>query len=703
MKRGLYYYIISSLIVLTGLTGCQLAQNEVQQETEKTAPVVVADPVIEEVPIEKSAEIAPIPIAVSTQDNQRYMDLMVTFMKGKPLPKPSYSLFSPGQDEPIDYKQYGEFKGLNTDHYTFIITNLAGLQEIVGEAVYPNEDGIYDNPIYRELVNSEIFDTSYWDSLKIEDTRPGVFIWAEAHEAASTRAYFTAVALERAGHIMQALKAYHAVLIHYPAECCWSADSSFVWYLAPAALGNIYRLCQTYPELGITLQDAHIAIENDDDTDMDNDIAIINPGTFINETVEEQMAQWPVLTDADIVTRRGTGLVHLVKYSNGHWQLRYGGQPFVIRGVSYSPTEVGIGPSNDRQFGSRWMFCDNNTNGLIDAPYEAWVDQNTNGIQDLDEPAVGDFQLLSEMGCNAIRYYLPTTSSNTFDESQINKALLRDMFERYGIGVIAGDFLGAYTIGSGADWATGTDYTDPMQRVSMKDVIRQKVMALRDEPWLLMWLIGNENNMRGDHKGINATRTNASAHPEAYASFLNEVAEMIHELDPNHPVAIGNLETGLAEHYARMAPAIDIFGINSYRGAGGFGGLFNEAQTKFDRPVLIIEYGCDAYAEGEGVDEPAQAGYHENGLKDIVLNQAGGALAGNSIGGIVFQYVDEWWKAKSPRHHQTKSQWRGPLPDGYMHEEWLGITGQGTGSDSPRQRHLRETYYMYKNAWGQEK
>ncbi|NCC51871.1 MAG: hypothetical protein EOM20_11720, partial [Spartobacteria bacterium] len=277
-----------------------------------------------------------------------------------------------------------------------------------------------------------------------------------------------------------------------------------------------------------------------------------------------------------------------------------------------------------------------------------------------------------------------------------------DMFDRYGIGVIAGDMVGAYTIGSGASWKDGTDYTDPVQRMRMKEVVRQKVKALKDEPWLLIWLLGNENNMPGDYSGINATRTNASSHPDAYASFINELAEMIHELDPNHPVAIGNLETGLGEYYARLAPAVDIFGINSYRGAGGFGGLFNEARAKFDRPVMIIEYGCDAYAEGVGPDEAAQAHYHENCLKDIVLNQAGGGWAGNSIGGIIFEYVDEWWKAKGPRHHQTKSQWQGPLPDGHMHEEWLGITGQGSGADSPRQRRLREAYFMYKSAWNPE-
>ena len=127
---------------------------------------------------------------------------------------------------------------------------------------------------------------------------------------------------------------------------------------------------------------------------------------------------------------------------------------------------------------------------LIDAPYEAWVDKNNNGRQDPDELPVGDFQLLKEMGVNAIRWLSPNQPLTQYDASLVNKPLLRDLFNRYGIRVIVCDYLGAYTIGSGASWKQGTDYTDPEQRRKMKEVLRQKVLDLKDEPFVLMWILG---------------------------------------------------------------------------------------------------------------------------------------------------------------------------------------------------------------------
>ena len=83
-----------------------------------------------------------------------------------------------------------------------------------------------------------------------------------------------------------------------------------------------------------------------------------------------------------------------------------------------------------------------------------------------------------------------------------------------------GDYLGAYVLGSGADWESGTDYTDPVQRKAMKQVVRQKVMDLKDESFLLMWILGNENNMSPEYNGVNATRTNAARYPREYALFM---------------------------------------------------------------------------------------------------------------------------------------------------------------------------------------
>ena len=72
---------------------------------------------------------------------------------------------------------------------------------------------------------------------------------------------------------------------------------------------------------------------------------------------------------------------------------------------------------------------------------------------------------------------------------------------------------------------------------------------------------------------------------------------------------------------------------------------------------------------------------------------------GNALGGVAFEWMDEWWKAYEPAIHDAKGLWTGPFPDGYMHEEWLGMASQGDGKLSPFLRQLRKAYYMYQKKW----
>ena len=97
-----------------------------------------------------------------------------------------------------------------------------------------------------------------------------------------------------------------------------------------------------------------------------------------------------------------------------------------------------------------------------------------------------------------------------------------------------------------------------------------------------------------------------------------------------------------------------------------------------------------------------QAKYHQGEWEDILYNSAGYAEgAGNSIGGIVFEWLDEWWKAYEPNMHDTEGLYTGPFPGGWVYEEWFGIAGQGNGSKSPYLRELRESYYLYKRMWNE--
>lgn len=387
-----------------------------------------------------------------------------------------------------------------------------------------------------------------------------------------------------------------------------------------------------------------------------------------------------------LLDKGGAEKVSVIKDEQGFWQLLVGTSPFIVKGIDYSPDTIGIW----REKTNEWMKDDFNCNGRVDGPYDSWIDKNGDNYQDLDEETVGDFKLLKDMGCNTIRIYHP---------NDIDKNLLRNLYEVYGIRVIMGNFMGAYAVASGANWETGTDYTSYSQRRMMKEDIKQMVLEYKDEPFVLLWMFGNENDSEGSYDNSTFNNTNAAKEPEAYAQFVNEICRMIKKIDPNHPVGVCNGTYKLFPYYARLAPEIDIIGMNVYNGPYGFGTLWKRIRLLFDRAVLITEYGTDCYDQSKGqIDENLQVQYHRRAWNDIIDNSFYGDMAGNALGGVIFCWLDKWWLCGSNKVHDAElGAWPGLSNDGWHNDEWMGICGQGRGIRSPFLRELRKAYYVYKD------
>jgi len=605
------------------------------------------------------------------------------FEEIKPRPPASkLALFEPGVEVIVDYAKYGRFENVGTRDYRYIISDQVGLAQATGVGVYPNTTSVRRDPGYLALRGTDRFKGNHWDFLYTPDIQANFYKWNMAPEPQGVKQFYIAFTLERAGLIKQALKAYYAIVVHFPGAIGWTYWHT-PWYIGPVAINKINYILRRHPELGMRLEGAKIKIENSFDNDVRNDVAICNPGRLTECSPEELIPQRQDLSKLKIIQRRGGKGVQLVQYKNGHWQLLVKGEPFPVRAVTYSPTKVGQSP--DEGTLGNWMEEDFNQNGKIDGPYEAWVDKNHNNIQDKNEPNVGDFRLMKEMGVNCIRLY--------HHPQKVNKELLADLYENYGIMTIMGDFLGAYTIGSGASWYEGTDYANPGHQKNMLDSVRKMVVEFKDEPWVLFWLLGNENNY--------GVANNAKINPRAYYRFVNEAARLVHKLDPTRPVALCNGDVLFLDIFAEEAPEVDIFGANAYRGKEGFGNFWQDVKDLAGKAALITEYGCGSYIEGQkcrGCVEGAQAEYHRGNWEDIEYNMAGYG-AGCALGGIIFEWLDEWWKAYEPARHDWKGQFYGPFPDGVMHEEWLGICGQGDGSKSPFLRTLRKSYYTYQGLW----
>lgn len=595
---------------------------------------------------------------------------------------------------PINWEKYGTFTGVGTTKYKYKITDRPGLVKAMGAGIFPNgAASLESDPAFKTWSKKNKVSSDPWSQVSSGDLQADFYAWAGARDVGpAAKLLFTARALADAGHTKQALKAYHAVLVNFPGEACWSADHSFVWYVGPAALDQIESLTSRHPELGYRVEGARIRITNGEDTDTKNDIVEVNPGKW----VKYKPAGKVDLTKLKVINQRGLGKVRAVQYSNGHWQLLKDGKPFTVRGVTYNAIPVG---EHINSYGLRWLTADTDNNGRADAPYDTYVDTNGNGAQDDAEPSVGDFQLMKNMGVNAVRIYRGGEGTG-YDAAFADKKALRDLHSTYGISVIMGDFLGAYTVGSGATYEEGTDYTDPVQLENMRGAIRDYVIDHREEPYVLMWLLGNENLMPADYTGVNATRTKASVQVEAYLKFVNEIAELIHRLDPEHPVAVGNLGLMKLDDYAKLAPAVDIFGGNLYLGVNGFGSSWRRIKETFDRPFLVTEFGCDAWdSRAKKENGKMQADYHQGNWDDIQLHLAGGPAEGNAIGGIVFEFLDEWWKSHtgSDSVHDAGNDSPMAFPDGWSSEEWFGMVGLGDGKDNLFLRRPRDVYALYRD------
>ncbi|MFH0738768.1 MAG: glycoside hydrolase family 2 TIM barrel-domain containing protein, partial [Candidatus Omnitrophota bacterium] len=607
-------------------------------------------------------------IAEASQKSIKKMETGSTELEEKKkdfAPATTITLFDPGKEDFVDYKKYGEFQNAGTKDYQYLIKDQRGLSQAVGEGIYPNTSSLKADPAYKKALENKRFGFARpdeeWDMVHSPDLEAAFFKWATAPQPQGVKLFYQGLILEKAGLIKHALKCYYAIVVHFPSSYGITYFKT-PWYVGQAAISKINFLLRRHPEFGYKLVDADIRIVNGFDNDIANDIVITNPGKL----VKIDPSQRPVKPDPSsfkIKQSRGEGRVRLVQYENQGWQLLVDEKPYALRGITYSPTKVGQSP-HEGTLGD-WMIEDSNANGKIDGPFDSFVDKNQNNLQDSDEPAAGDFKLMQEMGVNTLRiYHYP---------NKVNKELLRELYKNYGISVIMGDYLGVYAQGSGASWNPGTDYNNPEHKKNMLESVTNMVLEFKDEPYILFWLLGNEN--------VYGVACNAKSGPDAFFKFVDEAALLIKALDPNHPVAICNGDVLYLDKFGRNAPNVDIFGANAYRGDYGFGFLWKQVKDEANRPAFITEFGCSAYYEGKGQQdgEYAQAQYHRGCWEDIENNMAFGDGSGNALGGVIFEWLDEWWKGYEPSIHDKKGLWIGPFPDGTMHEEWLGLCGQGDG------------------------
>ena len=269
------------------------------------------------------------------------------------------------------------------------------------------------------------------------------------------------------------------------------------------------------------------------------------------------------------------------------------------------------------------------------------------------------------------------------------------------------------------------NYGDINFREKVKNDVLDMVETYKNEKGILCWILGNENNVSFSYgpqtlnlwttaeiETIDDPYLKRLARAKIYYSFVNDVAKAIHEIDPNHPVVLANAELTDIEVAGGVTPDIDILGCSVYRGKA-FGSFFREAAMKFKKPVLITEFGCDRYdAFLKAEDQAIQAEFIEAQWKEIDKNICRGDGAGNSLGGFIFEWTDEWWKFNEDNKsgwysHDTFASWSNgayyfdikALQNMNINEEWWGVCSLEKRDGALDKRKPTKAYLLLKKIW----
>jgi hypothetical protein len=129
----------------------------------------------------------------------------------------------------------------------------------------------------------------------------------------------------------------------------------------------------------------------------------------------------------------------------------------------------------------------------------------------------------------------------------------------------------------------GFDYNDKAAVARQFEQVRAQVLRYKDHPALLLWIIGNELN-------LNARNPNVW-------NAVNELSQMIHQVDPNHPTTtpLAGLSQDCVREIKLRAPDLDLLSIQMYAGLMDLPRYLREAG--WEGPYLVTEWGATGHWE----------------------------------------------------------------------------------------------------------
>lgn len=301
-------------------------------------------------------------------------------------------------------------------------------------------------------------------------------------------------------------------------------------------------------------------------------------------------------------------------------QVLLNGEPFTVKGVCYNATPIGLDMSRDQPFS----------------------DFYTTLFLSLTER---DMVNLRRMGANVIRGYGWTPGSNH----------LGFMDRAYNDGIQPLYMFINKWIDPNTNWADS----------SAVNVWKNEWVAIaeetRDHPAIIGYLIGNEHN-----------KDSGNGSDPLFWQAMETIAAAVKAVAPDKLVSVPITDrVDEVSAFDETLASIDFWSLQVYRGTS-FGSFFSEYAEASGKPVVLTEFGYDAYDNLANNEYPDDAAF----TADVVEGLIHESIAAKDIcaGVCLFEYRDEWWKAAgSPDNQDPGGFFNGSFPDRFMNEEWWGI------------------------------
>lgn len=343
-------------------------------------------------------------------------------------------------------------------------------------------------------------------------------------------------------------------------------------------------------------------------------------------------------------------------------RLMIGSAPFELRSFAYSPVPIGENAST----GTSTRYTD---------------------------PRIirRDGPLMTAAGANGIRIFdAMSINLDGTGEVHTNLAFIREAA------------LQGFWVVMGTGFPCNLDFGNATVRANVIQAHVDFAAQFGEEPNVLMWAPGNEMNL--------AIPQNHFAN---WYSLLEAIASAVKTAQgPGGPLVCGingdvtnldaatcanaNFDDGGATAGMTLAPSVDVWAVNLFRGAS-LGTLRDELLAAPAKPYWIAEMGTDSFNNDEATqDEATQAAMLEALWDQIRVFDD--VLSGGDMG----FWSDEWWKCGFPAQQDNCGNEFGGGSDNFMNEEHLGAMSIAAGDPGEVDLVLpKQAYDAVQQAWAE--